>query len=77
MAELRMRTVRQCATFFKEQDPDSCIGEWCIRKLVNEGKIPVRYSGKKVLINLDMLIGYYATGETDQETEPATVTRIH
>lgn len=77
MAELRMRTVRQCADFFKEQDPDTCIGEWCIRKLVNEGKITVRYSGKKALINLDKLIEYFATGTADQGTEPATVTRIH
>lgn len=77
MVELRMRTVRQCADFFKEQDSDSCIGEWCIRKLVKEGKIPVCYSGKKALINLDKLIDYFATGTMDQETEPATVTKIH
>lgn len=73
----RMRTVQQCAAFFKEQDPDCCIGEWCIRQLVNQGKIPVCRSGRRILINLDMLIEYYATGTMDQETEPATVTRIH
>lgn len=73
----RMRTVQQCAAFFKEQDPDCCIGEWCIRQLVNKGKIPVCRSGRRILINLDTLIDYYAVGETDQETEPATVTKIY
>ncbi|GLC79223.1 helix-turn-helix domain-containing protein [Lacrimispora brassicae] len=73
----RMRTVQQCAAFFKEQDPGCCIGEWCIRQLVNQGKIPVCRSGRRILINLDMLIEYYATGEADQASDPATVTRIH
>lgn len=73
----RMRTVQQCAAFFKEQDPGCCIGEWCIRQLVNQGKIPVCRSGRRILINLDMLIDYFATGTADQETEPATVTRIY
>ncbi|MEY8356814.1 hypothetical protein AALB39_26170 [Lachnospiraceae bacterium 54-53] len=73
----RMRTVQQCASFFKEQDPECCIGEWCIRQLVNQGKIPVCRSGRRILINLDMLIDYFTTGTADQETEPATVTRIH
>ena len=73
----RMRTVQQCAAFFKEQDPGCCIGEWCIRQLVKQGKIPVCRSGRRILINLDMLIDYFATGTADQEAEPATVTRIH
>ncbi len=73
----RMRTVQQCAAFFKEQDPGCCIGEWCIRQLVNQGKIPVCRSGRRILINLDMLIDYFATGTADQEAESATVTRIH
>lgn len=73
----RMRTVQQCAAFFKEQDPGCCIGEWCIRQLVNQGKIPVCRSGRRILINLDMLIEYFATGAVDQEEEPANVISIN
>lgn len=54
----RMRTVQQCAAYLKENDPDSCIGEWCIRKMIQQGKIPVRRSGTRILINLDILLDY-------------------
>lgn len=77
MAIPRMRTIQQCASFFKEQDPECCIGEWCIRQLVNRGKIPVCRSGRKILINLDMLIDYFATGATGQEDDPADITAIN
>ena len=73
----RMRTVQQCATYFKAQDPECCIGEWCIRQLVNQGKIPVRRSGRRILINLDMLIGYFSGSWEDQmrqEYESANTT---
>lgn len=63
----RMRTVQQCAAYFKEQDPECCIGEWCIRQLVNQGKIPARRSGRRILINLDTLIEYFAGGEQEEE----------
>lgn len=65
----RMRTVQQCATYFKEQDPECCIGEWCIRQLVNQGKIPVRRSGRRILINLDMLIEYFSGSWEDQMSQ--------
>lgn len=63
----RMRTVQQCAAYFKEQDPECCIGEWCIRQLVNQGKIPARRSGRRILINLDTLVEYFAGGEQEEE----------
>lgn len=65
----RMRTVQQCVSYFKEQDPECCIGEWCVRKLVNEGKIPVRHSGRRILINLDTLIEYLSGGEDLEKKE--------
>ena len=54
----RMRTVLQCANYLKENDPDCCIGEWTIRKMIQQGKIPVRRSGTRILINLDILLNY-------------------
>lgn len=59
MAEIpRMRTIQQCAAYFKAQDPDSSLGEWRIRKMVNQGEIPVYRAGRRILINLDILIAY-------------------
>jgi len=66
MAQIpRMRTIHQCAAYFKEEDPECCVGEWCIRQLVNQGKIPFRRSGRRILINLDTLIDYLASGENE------------
>ncbi|WP_373263202.1 helix-turn-helix domain-containing protein [Hungatella hathewayi] len=61
----RMRTIQQCAAYLKEQDPGSCIGEWCIRQMVNRGEIPIIRSGRKILVNLDMLIEYLSGEETE------------
>ena len=61
----RMRTIQQCAAYFKEQDPGTSVGEWCIRQMVNQGEIPVVRSGRKILVNLDTLIEYLSGGETE------------
>lgn len=63
----RMRTIQQCAAYLKEQDPDCCVGEWCIRQMVNRGEIPVIRSGRKILINLDTLIEYLSGEELEDE----------
>ncbi len=74
----RMRTVQQCAAYFKVQDPECCIGEWCIRQLVNQGKIPVCHSGRRILINLDVLIEYFSGSLENQENEESElITRTH
>lgn len=66
MAEIpRMRTIQQCAAYFKEQDHETGIGEWCIRQMVNREEIPVVRSGRKILVNLDMLIEYLSGEETE------------
>ena len=65
----RMRTIQQCAVYFKEQDPGTGVGEWCIRQMVNRGEIPVVRSGRKIFVNLDMLIEYFSGKETEPETE--------
>ena len=61
----RMRTIQQCAAYFKEQDPGTSVGEWCIRQMVNQGEIPVVRSGRKILVNLDTLIEYLSGEETE------------
>ena len=60
--------IKQCAAYFKEQDPDSGLGEWRIRQMVNQGEIPVYRAGRRILINLDTLITHVA-GETPAAEE--------
>lgn len=63
MAEIpRMRTIRQCADYFRQQDPESGLGEWRIRQMVNQNEIPVYRAGRRILINLDILIAHMAGG---------------
>lgn len=54
----RMRTIQQCAAYFKEQDPECGLGEWRIRQMVNREEIPVYRAGRRILINLDVLVDY-------------------
>lgn len=66
----RMRTVQQCASYLKENDPECCVGEWCIRKMIQQGKIPVVRSGKRMLVNLDTLLRYLS-GDREEKTTNA------
>lgn len=58
MALARMRTIKQCYEHFQKEDPDSSISEYYLRCLVKQKRVPVFLSGKKQLINLDVLITY-------------------
>lgn len=59
----RMRTAAQCALYLKENDPECCIGEWTIRKMIAQKKFPIVRSGTRILINLDQLLNYLTNGE--------------
>ena len=37
---LRMRTLDQCAVYFKEQDPETTLTRYRIRQMVLNGTIP-------------------------------------
>ena len=65
MAAPRMRTIKQCIEYFKQEDPDTSIGEYYLRGLVKQGKIPVFHAGRKQLINLDSLVEYFNSMEHD------------
>lgn len=55
----RMRTAKEIAKEFKELDPETCISESTIRRLVKEGTLPSIPVGNKNLINLDYCIEYF------------------
>lgn len=63
----RMRTVQQIVAYFKNNDPDTVINENAIRRMIKNGDIPVFYAGRKALINLDQIIGYFNSELEDLE----------
>lgn len=54
----RMRTVKEAAAELKELDPHTALSEWRIRELALSGILPRVQAGKKMLINLDLLLEY-------------------
>lgn len=57
----RMRSIRETAKMFKEMDPNTEITECTIRKMVDQGTIPVFKTGTKYLINVDSLLEMFST----------------
>lgn len=55
----RMRTVGQTVKYFKDNDPETVVGEYLLRKMIKTGELPVVMAGNKALINLDNLIEYF------------------
>ena len=56
----RMRTIRAAYEELHQTDSNCCISERYIRQLVKTGKVPSRQSGKKYLVDLDLLQRYLA-----------------
>ena len=54
----RMRTAKEAAQEIKQLVEHTAMTEWHIRKLALSGVLPRVKSGKKLLINLDMLYEY-------------------
>ncbi len=54
----RVRTLKEAHNIIKAEDSGSSISYTLIRRLVLTGKIPTIKSGKKRLIDVDVLIKY-------------------
>lgn len=66
----RMRTIEQCAAYFKEQDPETIMTRYRIRTLIKEGTIPHVMCGQKYVVNLDKLIEYLSGPAQEPEKKP-------
>lgn len=66
----RMRTIEQCAAYFKEQDPETIMTRYRIRTLIKEGTIPHVMYGQKYVVNLDKLIEYLSGPAQEPEKKP-------
>lgn len=60
---VRLRTIEQAFKDIKDADENSSITRNYIRTLVNNHIIPARKSGRKWLINMDVLEQYLEQGD--------------
>ena len=51
----RIRTISGALKWIKDQDPDTSITEYQLRRWIAENKLPCIKSGNKNLINLEVL----------------------
>ena len=61
-----MRTVHEAAKELKEMDENTAVTEYHIRQLALSGVLPRVQAGKKMLINLDLLIEYLSDPENEK-----------
>ncbi|MEE1220076.1 MAG: hypothetical protein U0L20_09155 [Ruminococcus sp.] len=71
----RMRTIKEAAAELKALDEHTAVTEYHIRQLALSGVLPRVQAGKKLLINLDLLIEYLTNPDADKfraNTHPAS-----
>lgn len=61
----RMRSIRDTAKYFRENDPDTEITEFTLRKMISEGTIPAIKTGNKYLINLDAVLERFGSDQVN------------
>ena len=57
---LHMRTIKEAAAHYKEQDPQTALTETAIRMLIRSGQVPSMNVGKKYLVSLEALENFLA-----------------
>ena len=57
---LHMRTIKEAAAHYKEQDPQTALTETAIRMLIRSGQVPSMMVGKKYLVSLEALDNFLA-----------------
>lgn len=67
----RMRTAAKIVAEIKALDPETEITEFHIRKLAKEGVVPVVWTGRKALINLNDVLDLMRLGTPRPTEEPA------
>lgn len=62
----RMRTVNEAAEELRQVDPHTGMTPYHIRRLCLDGIIPTVRAGKKMLLDLDVLIEYMSNPTADK-----------
>ena len=64
MALHRMRTIPEALAEIRALDERSAVTPYCIRTLCKSGRVRCIYSGRKILVDLDSLLGFLNDGES-------------
>lgn len=71
----KIRTIKQAIQTIKEQDPESCFSEYCLRQLVKSDKLKCHRAGNRYLIDMDLLEEYLKNPPNIQEVKPLGILR--
>ena len=52
------RTIQEAAAYFQENDPQTCLTETAIRRLLRTGTVPSARVGRKYLVTIETLEAY-------------------
>ena len=72
----RMRTISTAFAELRAIDNDTSITESGLRRLVREGKVPSVRVGRKILLNVDILIQFLSNDEVQQKDPEQEYTGI-
>ncbi len=65
----RIRTINETLQMLKQEDPNSGLSDFLIRKLANSYKIRSFKTGNKILIDYDSLMAYLRSEDYDLPME--------
>lgn len=65
----RIRTINETLQILKQEDPNSGLSDFLIRKLANSYKIRSFKTGNKILIDYDSLMAYLRSEDYDLPME--------
>ena len=70
----KMRTVNEAAQELKQLDPNTAMSSYHIRRLCLDGILPTVRAGKKLLLDLNLLIEYMTDPTADKFKPRKTAT---
>lgn len=73
MALHRMRTIPEALAEIRALDERSAVTPYCIRTLCKAGRVRCIYTGRKILVDLDSLLGFLNEGESDMPAEAKAI----
>lgn len=74
---MQARTIREAASYFRESDPETCLTETAIRRLVRSGAVPSARVGRKYLVTVETLEAYLSgTAAPQVKVQPKKTWKI-
>ena len=70
----KMRTVNEAAQELKQLDPNTAMSPYHIRRLCLDGVLPTVRAGKKLLLDLNLLVEYMTDPTADKFKPRKTAT---